>query len=140
MHPKCDSIFVYGMNKCQLGVCDVRMSGKKNKVVDFGVESRSMKNFFSDMIASVTSVEFMQNCKYIISREYLNIKIWDITNPKKPMYNICIQQELKSNLVNLFENNNVYDKFMIRSSADSSTILTGNYNNNFHLINLNVGK
>lgn len=27
MHPKSDSIFVYGMNRCELGLCDIRTSG-----------------------------------------------------------------------------------------------------------------
>jgi hypothetical protein len=37
MHPRSDSIFVYGMNRCELGVCDMRVSGHKGKVIDFGV-------------------------------------------------------------------------------------------------------
>lgn len=36
--------------------------------MDFGVETRSMKNFFTDMVATVGSVEFTNNGKYIISR------------------------------------------------------------------------
>lgn len=43
MHPKSDSIFVYGMNRCELGLCDIRVSRKiwsysatNGKVMDFG--------------------------------------------------------------------------------------------------------
>lgn len=113
--------------------------GASGKIMDFGVETRSMKNFFTDMVATVSSAEFLQSSKYIISREFLSIKIWDITNTKKPVQTICVQESLKSKLVNLFESDNIFDKFKLTSSADSSTILTGNYNNYFHLINVENG-
>ena len=76
----------------------------------------------------------MPNCKYIVSREYLSIKIWDITNTRKPVHSICVQDSLKSKLVNLFETDCIFDKFQVSCSADSSTIVTGNYNSNFHLL------
>lgn len=36
--------------------------------MDFGVETRSTKNFFTDMVATVGSAEFLNNGKYIVSR------------------------------------------------------------------------
>jgi serine/threonine-protein phosphatase 2A regulatory subunit B len=54
------------------------------------------------MIASIHSIDFTQNNKYIVSREYLNVKIWDITNTNKPIHNICIQDNIKTKLINLF--------------------------------------
>ena len=39
----------------------------------------------------------------------------------------------------MFENDCIYDKFKICSSSDGNTILTGNYNNNFHMIDLTDG-
>lgn len=77
----------------------------------------------------------MQNGKYIVSREYLNVKIWDMNNTKKPLHNICVQESLKSKLVNLFEEDSIYDRFNVACSSDSNIILTGNYNNYFHLLN-----
>jgi serine/threonine-protein phosphatase 2A regulatory subunit B len=114
-------------------------SANTSKVIDFGTETRSLKNFFTDIIATVGSIDFTQNGKYVVSREYLNVKIWDLTNTKKPLHNVCVQDTLKSKLVNLFETDSIYDKFNIACSHDSTTILTGNYNNNFHLLNLENG-
>jgi len=37
----------------------------------------------------------------------------------------------------MFENDCIFDKFDLSMSKDSNTILTGNYNNNFHAIDLN---
>lgn len=39
----------------------------------------------------------------------------------------------------MFENDSIFDKFKITASKDGNTILTGNYNNNFHLLDLNDG-
>jgi serine/threonine-protein phosphatase 2A regulatory subunit B len=36
----------------------------------------------------------------------------------------------------MFENESIFDKFSISSSGDGNQILTGNYNNNFHVIDL----
>lgn len=63
MHPDSDSIFGYGMNRCEIGLCDLRLPCKNKtniasmrKVLDFGVETRSMKNFFTDMVSTVGSI------------------------------------------------------------------------------------
>jgi len=34
----------------------------------------------------------------------------------------------------MFENDCIFDRFSISSSPDGNTILTGNYNNSFHLV------
>lgn len=36
----------------------------------------------------------------------------------------------------MIENECIFDKFKLAVSPDSNTILTGNYNNNFHLIDV----
>lgn len=36
----------------------------------------------------------------------------------------------------MYENDCIYDKFQVSGSSDGSTILTGNYNNNFHVIDI----
>lgn len=38
------------------------------------------------------------------------------------------------------ENDSIYDNFFVSSSPDSSHILTGNYNNNFHVLDIQDGK
>lgn len=36
----------------------------------------------------------------------------------------------------MYENDCIYDKFQVSGSIDGSSILTGNYNNNFHMVNI----
>ena len=37
----------------------------------------------------------------------------------------------------MFENDSIFDKFTLSASHNSSTILTGNYNNCFHTVDVN---
>lgn len=79
----------------------------------------------------------MNGNKYIVGRDYLTVKVWDITKVDKPIVSITVQEALKSKLCDIFQNDCIFDKFSVAVSKDSNTILTGNYNNCFHAIDIN---
>lgn len=89
------------------------------------------------MISSYSSINFMNGNKYIVGRDYLTVKVWDVSKAEKPIVSITVQEALKSKLCDIFENDCIFDKFSVAVSKDSNTILTGNYNNCFHAIDLN---
>ncbi len=68
------------------------------------------------------------------ARDYLNVKIWDVCNTSKPLLTVNLQESLKSKLCDLFENDSIYDKFYLSASEDGNELLTGNYNNSFHVV------
>jgi serine/threonine-protein phosphatase 2A regulatory subunit B len=88
------------------------------------------------MLSGYSSIDFMKNGKYLISRDMMTVKIWDICNTKKPVSTVVVHESLKSKLCEMFENDCMDDKFNISASPDGNTILTGNYNNSFHLIDV----
>ena len=137
-HPTSDSLFIYGTNKGSLKLGDLRSRANCDSAVNFKMENSSngKSNFFTEMISSYSSATFTPNSRYIVSRDYLTVKVWDLANCKKPVSNITIQDSLKSKLCEIFENDSIFDKFSIACSHDSNTILTGNYNNSFHLMDL----
>lgn len=69
-----------------------------------------------------------------MSRDFLNVKVWDVNMPNKPVSNIPIFEPLKSKLCELYENECIFDKFSISSSPDSNYFITGNFNSNFHIV------
>ena len=99
--------------------------------------SYEKKSFINDMISNYSSVKFLNNGKYIVSRDYMSVKLWDIHKANKPIASVVVQEALKTKLFEIIQNNYIYDKFSICASKDSNTVLTGNYNNSFHLIDLN---
>lgn len=86
------------------------------------------------MISCYSSGEFTPNGKYLITRDFLTVKVWDICNSKKPVNSFMVQEGLKGKLCEMFENDCIFDKFAISCSPDGNTFFTGNYNNAFHLI------
>lgn len=89
------------------------------------------------MISSYSSLCFFNNNKYIASRDFLTVKVWDVCKTDKPIITVTLQEGIKSKLCEIFQNDCIFDKFNISISKDSNTLLTGNYNNSFHAINVN---
>lgn len=88
------------------------------------------------MISSISSVRFLNNSKYLISRDFLTVKIWDVCKTDRPVSTITVQDSMKSKLCEIFEKDCMDDRFMLAASKSSDTILTGNFNNSFHLISM----
>lgn len=92
MHPKHDSIFLYGMSKGVLNIGDLRTSSNAEKNgISFRSISGRQTNLLLDLISNISSASFTKNSKYIVSRDYLTVKIWDVCNPKKPLNTIMLQ-------------------------------------------------
>lgn len=89
------------------------------------------------MISSYSSLGFLNNAKYLVSRDFLTVKIWDACKANKPVACISVQDALKPKLCEIFENNCIFDKFSVAASKDSNSLLTGNYNNCFHVMDAN---
>jgi hypothetical protein len=53
-----------------------------------------------------------------MSRDYLNVKIWDVNMESKPVVTYNIHDYLKSKLVDLYENDCIFDKFECAWSGD----------------------
>lgn len=137
-HPTSDMIFGYSTSKGILNVCDMRLPSDKygkracqefSQTVD-----PATKNFFSDILVSVTDMAFAPNSKYIYARDYLTVKIWDLTMTTKPVSTISIYDPLKTKLVEAYENDYIFDKFSVAVSPCSRICATGMYNNNFHIM------
>ena len=54
--------------------------------------------------------------------------------PKKPVSVVNIYEPLKTKLCELYENEQILEKFDVKVSPDSNLLLTGNFNSSFHLI------
>ena len=50
------------------------------------------------MLSSFASGDFSKQGRYLISRDYLTVKIWDVCNNKKPLINVSLNDSFKSKL------------------------------------------
>lgn len=108
MHPKSDSLFLYGMSQGSLKVGDLRISGSSEKnstCFKMSMSNSTQKsNYLLNLISNISSAAFTPNGKYLISRDYLTVKVWDICNTKKPISCTILNEGLKSKLCQMVEN------------------------------------
>ncbi|KAJ3358628.1 protein phosphatase 2A regulatory subunit cdc55 [Kappamyces sp. JEL0680] len=137
-HPKNCNMFVYCSSKGIIRLNDMRMNALcDNRAKVFEVEEdQSNKSFFSEIISSISDFKFSHDGRYMLARDYLTLKIWDLNMESKPVKVINIHDHLKSKLCDLYENDCIFDKFECNFSGDGTQALTGSYSNFFHIFNL----
>ena len=134
-HPTSCNIFMYSSSRGSVRLGDMReraLCDKHSKVFE-EEEDPSSKSFFSEIIASISDIKFTQDGRYIVSRDYMTLKIWDINMEARPVKTIQIHDYLRPKLCDLYENDSIFDKFECSLSGDGSHFVTGSYNNFFHI-------
>lgn len=48
-------------------------------------EDPSNRSFFSEIISSISDVKFSHSGRYLMTRDYLTVKVWDINMESKPL-------------------------------------------------------
>ena len=76
-------------------------------------------------------MRFSHDGRYILSRDYLTVKIWDVNMERQPIKTIPIHEHLRPRLCDTYENDSIFDKFEVVFSGDAKNVMTGSYNNNF---------
>lgn len=94
-------------------------------------EDASSRSFFSEIISSISDVRFSNDGRYIVSRDYLTVKVWDVNMERQPVKTIPIHEHLRPRLCDTYENDSIFDKFEVVFSGDAENVMTGSYNNNF---------
>ena len=85
-------------------------------------EDPANKSFFSEIISSISDVKFSKDGRYILSRDYLTLKVWDVKMENKPVKTIPIHDHLRSKLCDLYENDCIFDKFECTFSGDGQCV------------------
>ncbi|ORZ40782.1 hypothetical protein BCR44DRAFT_52752 [Catenaria anguillulae PL171] len=134
-HPVNCNLFMYSISKGAIRLADMRDSAlcDRNSKVFEEPEDEANKSFFTEIISSVADVKFSADGRYILSRDYMTLKLWDINMENKPVKTIPIHNHLQTKLCDLYENDFIFDKFECTFSGDGKYALTGSYNNFFQI-------
>ncbi|TIA74405.1 hypothetical protein E3P92_01213 [Wallemia ichthyophaga] len=136
-HPIHCNLFMYSSSKGTIKLADMRdqaLCDRHAKLYE-EEEDPSNKSFFSEIISSISDVKFSKDGRYILSRDYLTLKIWDLKMDNKPVKTINIHDHLRTKLCELYENDCIFDKFECTFSGDGNQVMTGSYDNYFHIYN-----
>jgi serine/threonine-protein phosphatase 2A regulatory subunit B len=132
-HPSHCNIMMYSSSRGTIKVADTRQAALCDKYAKVFEEPEdpAAKSFFSEIIASISDINFSSDGRYMISRDYLTLKIWDINMDKGPVTTIPVHNHLRSVLCDLYESDSIFDKFEAVFSPNDNSILTGSYSNEF---------
>lgn len=48
-------------------------------------EDPSSRSFFSEIISSISDVKFSHSGRYMMTRDYLSVKVWDLHMEQRPV-------------------------------------------------------
>ncbi|QPG75960.1 hypothetical protein FOA43_003346 [Brettanomyces nanus] len=132
-HPIDCNLFMYASSKGLIKLNDMRVNSLCDNHARVFEEymDPSNHNFFTEITSSISDVRFSSNGRYIASRDYMTVKIWDINMETEPVKTINIHEQLRDRLCDTYENDAIFDKFEVQFSGDSKSVMTGSYNNNF---------
>jgi serine/threonine-protein phosphatase 2A regulatory subunit B len=142
-HPTRSDLFLFSSSKGYIATCDLRMNSRfdkkgKNVAIFMTEDEPSRKNFFTDIVNSVSKARFspIHEDPYIFSRDYLAVHVWDIRNTKMPARTLNVTDYMEKKLCDVYESEAIFDKFDLHVSPDASMVLTGSYNSNAHVLDL----
>lgn len=86
-HPTECNLFVYSSSKGTIRLCDMRSSALCDRHAKQFEEPEdpTNKSFFSEIISSISDVKLSNSGRYMISRDYLSIKVWDLHMESTPI-------------------------------------------------------
>ncbi|KAL0245019.1 hypothetical protein GEMRC1_009099 [Eukaryota sp. GEM-RC1] len=129
--------FIYGTSKGIINLADMRQSAICNQHGKrFALPPRPSNpnnSYFNEILNSISDVKFSNNGRYILSRDYLTVKLWDVNMDSRPVKTVSVHEQLRSNLCDVYKNECIFDKFEVQWSGDDSKFLTGSYG---HLFNV----
>nr|XP_023415596.1 serine/threonine-protein phosphatase 2A 55 kDa regulatory subunit B delta isoform isoform X3 [Loxodonta africana] len=139
-HPHQCNVFVYSSSKGTIRLCDMRSSALCDRHSKFFEEPEdpSSRSFFSEIISSISDVNFSHSGRYMMTRDYLSVKVWDLNMENRPVETYQVHEYLRSKLCSLYENDCIFDKFECCWNGSDSAIMTGSYNNFFRMFDRNT--
>ena len=66
-------------------------------------EEPNSRSFFSEIIGTISDVKFSHSGRYLLSRDYLTVKVWDLHMENKPI--MSMQVIIESSVLFLIQNN-----------------------------------
>jgi len=133
-HPSKCNILVYATSKGVIRMGDLRSSALCDRYSkQFEDTESDIGGFFQELVTTISDVKFSPNGDFIVSRDYLTMKIWDPRIENRPYRIIKFHDHLIPKLCDLYENDSIFDKFECSWNGSSYRLLTGSYNNNFYI-------
>ncbi|TYJ32596.1 hypothetical protein E1A91_A05G046200v1 [Gossypium mustelinum] len=140
-HPKHCNMLAYSSSKGSIRLIDMRQSAlcdTHSKLFE-EQDAPGTMSFFTEVIASISDIKFAKDGRHILSRDYMNLKLWDINMDSGPVATFQVHEHLRPKLCDLYENDSIFDKFECCLSGDGLRVATGSYSNLFRVFGCSEG-
>ncbi|ESW07573.1 hypothetical protein PHAVU_010G141300 [Phaseolus vulgaris] len=134
-HPTHCNTLAYSSSKGSIRLVDLRQSALCDSHAKLFEEQEApgSRSFFTEIIASISDIKFGKEGRYILSRDYMTLKLWDINMDSGPVATFQVHEYLRPKLCDLYENDSIFDKFECCLSGDGLRVSTGSYSNLFRV-------
>lgn len=140
-HPTHCNMLAYSSSKGSIRLNDLRQSAlcdSHSKLFE-EQEAPGSRSFFTEIIASISDIKFSKDGRFILSRDYMTLKLWDINMDSGPVSTFQVHEYLRPKLCDLYENDSIFDKFECCLSGDGMRVATGSYSNLFRVFGCSLG-
>ncbi|XP_011624985.1 serine/threonine protein phosphatase 2A 55 kDa regulatory subunit B beta isoform isoform X1 [Amborella trichopoda] len=140
-HPTHCNTLAYSSSKGTIRLIDLRQSALCDTHAKLFEEQEApgSRSFFTDIIASISDIKFAKDGRYILSRDYMTLKLWDLNMETGPISTFQVHEYLRPKLCDLYDNDSMFDKFECCLSGDGLRVATGSYSNLFHVFGCAAG-
>ncbi|KAK1358371.1 Serine/threonine-protein phosphatase 2A 55 kDa regulatory subunit B [Heracleum sosnowskyi] len=134
-HPTHCNQLAYSTSKGSIRLVDLRQSALCDNHFKLfeELEAPGSRSYFSELIASISDIKFGKDGRYLLSRDYMTLKLWDINMDSGPVSTFKVHEYLRPELSDLYENDCIFDKFDCCLSGDGQRVATGSYSNLFRV-------
>ncbi|KAL3025227.1 hypothetical protein AAZX31_04G168000 [Glycine max] len=130
-HPLHCNLLAYSSSQGFIRLSDLRQAAicdHASRMFQHG-ESSGSKSFFTEITSSISDIKFLNDGQHLISRNYMNMKLWDMRMESSPVAIFKIHEHLRPKLPELYNNDCIFDKFECCFSGDGLHFATGSYSN-----------
>lgn len=97
-HPKDCHVLAYSSSKGCIRLVDMRASALCDQHAKLFEEPEpsGARSFFSEIIASINDVKFLADGRYILARDYMTLKLWDVNMEREPVAVYNVHEKVRS--------------------------------------------
>ncbi|WIA15464.1 hypothetical protein OEZ85_002105 [Tetradesmus obliquus] len=130
-HPGHCSLFAYSSSKGCIRLGDLRSAALCDRSAKTyqEVEPEAERNWFSEIIASTSSLRFSSCGRYMLARDFMSLKLWDLAMEARPIASLPVHEEVRPRLSELYENDCIFDKFGCCMNGPATCFASGTYSN-----------
>ncbi|XP_040376439.1 serine/threonine protein phosphatase 2A 55 kDa regulatory subunit B beta isoform-like [Oryza brachyantha] len=135
-HPSSCSLLAYGSSRGFVRLVDLRRSALCDgnvRIFQDRENSTQPRTLFTEIISCISDVKFTGDGKHLLSRDYMNLKLWDLRVESSPVATYKVHEFLRPKLSELYNNDSIFDRFSCCCSKGGDHFATGSYSNTFRV-------